>query len=141
MSSSGSYRLRVSSGSPGFRAAYVVTVYLVDATAPVVVSTTLPAEGSATSELVHGWIVDWSEELDPATARNGSNHELRRSLNDVFGDGEDVVIPVVATYGSGVQVAISVEGALATRPVSLHDGHGSAGPVGKRVGIAGSAGV
>jgi hypothetical protein len=112
VASSGAYRLRVSSGTMGFRAAYVVTVDMVDATAPTVVSAALPSEGSTSTGFLSSWNVEWSEELDPASAGNGGNYALRRSNNGVFGDGDDVVIPVTPSYAGGVNVGIVVPGPL-----------------------------
>ncbi len=108
----GAYRLRVSSGTQGFRAGYVVTVDLVDATGPTVVSTALPGEGSTSSELIHGWSMAWSEELDGGAARSPASYELRWSSNGAWGDADDVLVPVHPSYAGGVTLTLAVPGPL-----------------------------
>jgi hypothetical protein len=49
-------------------------------------------------------------EIDPASAGNGGNYALRRSNNGVFGDGDDVVIPVTPSYAAGVNVVYGTRG-------------------------------
>src|SRR5207237_1153011 len=78
----GVYYLRLLNSTPDLRSQYVMNLSIVDGVAPLVQSSTLPAEGSSVSDVIDRFNVDFSEELLASTATNAANFELRSAGAD-----------------------------------------------------------
>ncbi len=81
-----------------------------DTTPPQVITTT-PAfiEASGTSGVATTQIlISFSEALDPIDANAPANYELRRSVNGIFGDGDDIIYNLIPAYVFNLSTNASV---------------------------------
>lgn len=92
---------------------------------------TLPAEGATTSDPIDRFSVTASRGLNSATANAAASYDLRTSgVDGVFGNGDDVVVPLVLAYAGGKVVSMMVTdnplqpGTYRFRTIGLLDGAG-----------------
>ncbi len=52
--------------------------------------------------------IQYSEELNPIDARANANYELRRAVNGIFGDADDIIYNLVPTYNFNSLTGASV---------------------------------
>ncbi len=109
----GEYFARVSSvTNRDLLARYLLTLTVADNVPPSVQATTLPAEGAATSDIINGFTVTFSEPMLPGTVTNLANFSLRQAGPDaLYGTSDDVIYPLVSplyNYTTGQAVTFTL---------------------------------
>src|SRR5690606_24430061 len=114
-------RIRPASGAD-LMGQYRIGITLSDTRAPVVVSNTLPQEGTSTENLLHRLTLTFSKDMEAATVNDLANYELLAAGPDgEFDTADDVTFPLVmlSTYSSGVTASLRVAD-TAPLPVGLY---------------------
>jgi methionine-rich copper-binding protein CopC len=90
---------------------YLLSVSLLNTIAPQVVSVSLPAEGTASTNILDRFSIAFSEDMGAATVTNSANYDLRNAGPDnLFGTADDQLYGVVNSpaYTSGTSASYLV---------------------------------
>ncbi|MBN2704478.1 MAG: VCBS repeat-containing protein, partial [Pontiellaceae bacterium] len=102
-------RVRDALGDGGMLNQYLVNISMRDSVIPYVVSSSLPSEGSSSTNVIDRFTVDFSEEMAVDTATNSANYELRSAGPDGLLDtADDALYTLVPSYSSGLQVSLVI---------------------------------
>jgi hypothetical protein len=98
------------SANRGLSARYLLTGTMTDSGALQVVATTLPNAGGTTTEYIQGFNLTFNDELDPVSANNLTNFELRGAGKDtLFGTSDDIVYTLGApNYTNGTLLTFAL---------------------------------
>ena len=100
--SNGVHYVRIESTNRAIRAHYIANVAISDGVAPVITTTTLPGEGSVSSDVIDRFSLSFSEDLVPSAVSNAANYELRSAGADgAFNTTDDVLYALATTGYSG----------------------------------------
>jgi hypothetical protein len=104
-------RVREGGSNHGFFADYGLTVAVhvpTDDEPPVILTVSLPPEGTVTTSLVDRFGITFSEDLDVASANDVNTYELRHAGADgIFGTGDDELYPLSLTSAYTVGLSIN----------------------------------
>ena len=100
----------IASGAKGMQAAYRLDLSVSDTTAPEVTGITLPANGTATDDLLTSFTLSFSETMDAASVTAATSYMLREAGDDgVFGNTDDTLLTCTpASYTPATPLTISM---------------------------------
>ena len=110
VASNGFYYIHVQSATAGLRSQYLLQISISDSVPPVVVGTTLPAEGGSSTAIIDRFTVSASEDLSVTAASNPSNYEMRGAgVDNTFGTADDTIYHFSGiSYSSGLTISYSI---------------------------------
>lgn len=109
-------------GQVGLLAQYILRVDMADSQPPSVVSTSLPGEGTTSTDLIDRLTVNFSEDMSPATVTNTANYQLiSAGVDGTFGTPDDLSYTIVPqAYTSGLQVTYFISDGPFLRENPVH---------------------
>ncbi|MCF7708994.1 MAG: Ig-like domain-containing protein [Verrucomicrobia bacterium] len=110
--SDGAYYARVQAAedTAGLMSQYILELEVADTVPPEITSITLPADGSISQDVIDGFTVGFSEDMNAAAVTNAANYDLRSAGEDeAFNTADDEVYTLgLGAYESGLTFGIRV---------------------------------